>query len=126
VGAAPATPVPAAPATSVRVGAPVSASTRRGTGGGTIQTANGARLTVGGASSSPVVKRDDVYTVKSYAGGKLVLAREDGTTRTLRVTKDSRVPSDLASGRQVVVTTRGSSKGAVGTVTYYPVTVKPD
>jgi hypothetical protein len=98
---------------------------RTGKGGGYIQTSNGTRTTVSAGARTSVVKRDVVYTVRSFDRSTLVLVSPKGTLRRLRVGSGSTIPADLAPGRQVVVTTKSvSGSTVVGTVTYYPVTVK--
>ncbi len=105
--------------------APVAASGRTGKGGGYIETASGTRTTVAAGGRTSVLKRDVVYTVRSFDRSTLVLVSPKGTLRKLKVGSSSTIPADLAPGRQVVVTTKSvSGANVVGTVTYYPVSVK--
>src|SRR5204863_4734151 len=79
---------------------------RTGKGGGYIQTSNGTRMAVAAGGRTSVLKRDVVYTVRSFDRSTLVLVSPKGTLRRLRVGSSSTIPADLAPGRQVVVTTK--------------------
>jgi len=63
-------------------------------------------------------------TIQAYVPGKtLTITRADGTQATYLITGDSRVPSDLAIGKQIAIipTTTASGETVIRTITYVPI-----